>query len=189
MSVFYRSVYERPYPITLLALERFYHLQDAGDLEEAILRTLIECCGCETPTEDDARYFLDRFAALAEEVKSKQPEPEPSTTRQEPPSKTLHSSLHELYSSLPTDRMLLWMCGYDYQRAQYLYTRVDRDDVMKMIEDWLSVNLEQARSQFEAALYGAGGSYKSDASQPEEGVVDLSKSDGKEMKAALKGIF
>jgi hypothetical protein len=59
-----------------------------------------------------------------------------------------------------------------------------------MVEDFLSVNLEENNSVFEACLYGNGGSYKDDESGGEEaGTVDLSKQGPKEMKAALAGMF
>lgn len=187
MSCFYAHRYGRRFPVPLLAVERFYELQEKTATEEALYYTCQECCGRENPSEDDMAYLLQRLIDLSQT--SKKPESDASDPHAKPP-QTLGTKYHDLINSLPTDRTLLWMTGYDYDRAYHLYSRVDRDDAMQMVGDFLRIHLEENRVGFENVLYGHGGSYKDDGDSGSSGdTVDLSKQGPDAVKAALKAAF
>ena len=181
MSIFYHCQYEQLFPVPLIAFERLYALQDLPP-EEALSKVLSECCGKPKPTEAEIQYFLGRLKSDAEEANTRVASITGEANRS--PTKTLGTSFQKFLTELDSARLLLWACGYDFDRAKYLYTQVDRSIATQIIDDFLKLQHERNTYQFEAVLYGFGGSYSSDAQ--DEDTVDMTDLDASSIMAMFK---
>jgi hypothetical protein len=180
-SVFYKAQFEQRFPIPLIAFE---HLTAKSSLspEDLTLEVLSACCGKPNPTQEDIGYFLaviQQESTTAQQVIDEAPSAEAATAK----AKTLGAAFQQFLQTLDSARILLWACGYDYQRAEYLYTKVDRSIANQIIEDFLKILHEQNTYLFEAGLYGFGGSYKNDS--PGEDLVDMTEMDASSIMQML----
>lgn len=182
MSPFYSRRFEQRFPVPLLAIERLAALEQLPP-EQSIPQVLKDCCGVVKPDEDDLRYFLERINEVVEQKAEDKPEVNPDIKVK--PTKTLGTSFSNFLGKLDTPRILLWACGWDFEKAQYWYTQVDRTITMQMIEDFLAVQHERNTYQFETVLYGFGGGYKDDTQ--EESTEDWSNLDAAGLMKALMG--
>jgi hypothetical protein len=87
--------------------------------------------------------------------------------------KTLWSSFNQFMSSLDSSRVLLWACGFDYEKAEYLYTKVDRSIANQVIADFVSIQQEQNILLLESTMYGFGGKYSEESE--DENIVDATE--------------
>ena len=170
MSLFYSARFSQRFPVSLLALESLTNLSDLP-ADEAIPKILSECCGVQEPVEEDLVYLL---GVLEEEAKktnenNKTPPAAPTTKK----TKTLWSSFNQFMSGLDSSRVLLWACGFDYKRAEYLYTKVDRSIANQIIADFVSMQQEQNILLLEATMYGFGGKYSEESES--ENTVDATE--------------
>lgn len=171
MSLFYRAQYEHLFPIPLLAFERISALKDTPP-EEVLPQVLAECCGKPKPTDAEIQYFLQRIKDESDAAQQKVARVEAAREDQPAePSKSLGSSFQKFVSGLDSSRILLWACGYDYEKAHHLYTQVDRSIAMQIVDDFIQLQHERNTYLFEASLYGMGGQYKDDTT-PSSGVAD-----------------
>ena len=191
MSVFYQARFEHLFPIPLLAFERIDALRHLPP-EQVIGQVLAECCNKPKPTSEEITYFIRRVqgevAQAAPQVESKTEEdddpykPVESSTKR----RTLGSSFQEMISKMDSARLLLWACNWDYNKASYLYTVVDKSIAKQVIDDFIRVTQETNTYLFEAGLYGFGGSYSGD--EPSSGdEVDASDQSVDDWKELLKG--
>lgn len=164
----------------MVAFEHFGVIREDG-VEQALIQTLQVCCGIDDPTLEDIEYLLQRF----EQAAKVQPAAEKTATHK---TKSLGTAYRDMLASLPLDRVLLWMVGFDYTKAEQIYLHVDRDVALQMVDDFLKISVEQNNYLFEAVMYGFGGSYKDDA-PPDEDVVDLRDASPERMKAELGALF
>ena len=163
MSIFHAERFERPFPLPLIAFE---HLASLAHLEpvDACLRTMIDCCGVPDPNESQIKYFLDRVQGDAEKANALvESRPAPNPDQRITERRSLGSSFDTFIRSLDSSRLLMLACHGDYEKAKHLYTKVDRDDAMQVINDFIRLHTERNTILFESVLYGFGGSYKGDA--------------------------
>lgn len=169
MSIF--SKHQRPFSVPLLAFERFTELRqqitdDDRILESVVIPVLVECCGVSAPTEKDVKYFLERLEQVGRNV------PE-SPEAAKPPTKTLGSAYAEALRNLDVAQLILYMCAFDFHKANYVYTELDRDVAVEMLDTFISMKLQENNLLFESCLYGFGGKYESDKGPVETVDVDL----------------
>ena len=186
MSIFYAARFERAFPVSLLAFERLANLAHLEPIE-ATTQVLQQVCGVKKPTEQDILYLLDRFKSASEkaEQSAKPSDNSDPLEYSEQPSRSLGSSFYQFTRSLDISRVLLWLSGWDYQKAEYLYSSVDRDDAMQLVEDFLRLQDEKNTYQFEAVLYGFGGHYKNDDSG--EDSLDMTGMDAESIMQMIGG--
>jgi hypothetical protein len=77
------------------------------------------------------------------------------------------------------------MCAYDFNKANYVYTKLDRDIALEMVDSFLELKAQENNLLFESCLYGFGGKYTTDG---EAEVVDLDLSNDNDI-AQLAQIF
>ena len=172
MSIFYAALFERPFPVSLLAFER---LSALGELHprDAVLKVLTECCNVYRPTEQDIEYLQRRVEAAAQEVEKKARVPDDDDDDR-PRGKSLGTSFQTFTRTLDAARILLWACGFDYEKAKFWFTEADRDDAMQVVDDFLRLQQERNAYLYEAALYGFGGKYRDDGNSSGDGEeIDL----------------
>jgi hypothetical protein len=181
MSPFYEARFVRLFPVSLLAFERLHSLLMGGyDPPQASLSVLVECCGIEHPTNEQIQYFLDRADTLSKELSEAQPG---DTFSENKSKRTFSTSFREFLSGLDSHDLLLMATGYDYAKAEYLFTRVDREDALRVIKVFTQDTTERQILQLEAVMFGMGGGY-SDSSQNGD-VVDLTNASFEQMKQAM----
>jgi hypothetical protein len=181
-SIFNKA--HRPFAIPLLAFERFSELRqqltnEAKVLESVVIPTLVECCSIVDPTEQDIEYFLERLERVGKEANSLSDAPKPSYAR------TLGSAYAGALRKLDTAGLILYMCAYDFNKANYVYTKLDRDIALEMVDSFLELKAQENNLLFESCLYGFGGKYTTDG---EAEVVDLDLSNDNDI-AQLAQIF
>lgn len=191
-SIFYKAMFERPFPVTLLFLELLQtELNKDPDAEftEAeivpVIRGCIVAAGlCEKATKRDAEYVLKRLTEMMEQAKAQKDSPPPSKKQ------TFASSYSNWALDLPPDGLCLAASGYDYEKAAHLYRTVDKEDVLWLADKYLRHEWEKIKVGFESVVYGFGGSYKGDSGAGGGGgtTYDLTK-DSNEGLAALKKLL
>jgi hypothetical protein len=180
MSIFYNAQFEQLFPIPLIAFERLSALSHLP-AEEALPIVLAECCNKPNPTEAEVVYFLERIRDDSKEAQEKieaVTDAKPANTS----TKTLGTSFKKFLGQLDSARLLLLACGWDYEKAKYLYTKVDRKAANQIIDDFLELQHERNTYLFEATMYGFGGGYTDDE---REEVMDLTGMDAAGIMAML----
>ena len=171
MTIFLATRYpppDRPFPVSLLARERFYTLLQIAPLEQALAETLLSACGIDAPDQDDMEYLQSRMAAAQKEGK-------PTA----PAGRKLRRGLsyREFLAGLPFDRLLLLACQGDLLRAEKLYCDVDQADAMAFVDAWVRLQVESFEYVFQAALYASGGSLEGDRDDDRVDATGLSAND------------
>jgi hypothetical protein len=161
---FYDHHFKRPFPFTLLMLERIGELHEQG--EPDLSRTVAELVD---PPPDDmaeaAEYVSMRLMAPPKDAPA---DASPSSRR-----KTLGEALSSMLKGLAlVDELVL---AFGLAEARRLYCEEDRDDVLLALSLWHRQLSGRHTMAFEAALYGFGGSYKGDggSAAPAE-IIDMS---------------
>lgn len=177
MSLF--NTYHHRFPVPLLAIERFselrqQHTDGSQILESVVIPVLVECCGVSKPTEQDVEYFLGRLEQIVQQSNSLPQSAPPNTGR------TLGSSFADSLRGLDTSELILYMCGFDFHKAKYVYTQLDRDVAIKMLDTFIELKLQENHLLFESCLYGFGNRYESDRGPTE--VVDVNLDDENDLK-------
>ena len=177
-SIFYKERFERRFPLPMLTLERAQALfstldVDAAtdrDVNQCIKQALKETCNaCPSPGLDDLAYVVDRMNKMMKDS--------PDEEVPLPKTRSLASSFITWAAGLETDQVCLVASGFDYKKAKFLYTEVDRDDVVEMAQQFLTMEMEKVKVGYESVVYGFGGSYEGDKTGPsnEGNTHDLTK--------------
>lgn len=192
-SIFYKAMFERPFPVTLLFLELLQTEINQNEDEEfteedlkPVIKKCIQTAGLkERATWEDADYVLQRLVQMMEEAKKQQGETPAKSSKQ-----TFASSYSNWALDLPPDALCLAASAYDYEKAELLYRTVDKEDVLWLADKYLRHEWEKIKVGFESVVYGFGGSYKGDSGGGGSGSpsYDLTK-DSKEGLAALKKLL
>jgi hypothetical protein len=142
--------------VPLLALEYYAAACTADATGEqksaAMTHVLIRICGRVQGTPEDYAYLIERM---------QQPKPAEQAKTQVQ-KKTFGSSFVEYLKRTDTVQLLALMCDYDMDRVRQLYCKEDHSVVRRLTTNFIEYQMEQNVIKYEAALYGAGGSYKGD---------------------------
>ena len=196
-SCFYADALLNPFPVTMLLLEHIsvmmleeYRKEEAGEsgktIQEVIKDSLKVTSVKTKPSRDDILYVYVRMQAMNEE-NSSQPK-DPSNPMNAPAKdtnkkKAFASEYLNWVSKLDHESMCLHAAGYDYEKASHLYTKVDRDAVMKILNQRADSDWHDKLSQFEACLFGFGGGYEKKGSN----TFDL-MNNAEEAEASIKAL-
>jgi len=161
------------FPISFMALEVYStRASQAGKDDELLLSALSHaiktCCGISNPSDRDVAYFVERLEAFYSEKNVESATP----AVQDNPG--FGTEFANYLSSLRVDQLLLKMCNYDYEKANFLYCEIDRDSVQEMLSEYMRGCHELNRVNMEASMYGFGGSYKPKSG----GAMDLDSEEG-----------
>lgn len=175
-SIFYNTQGGRRFPIPLLALETYSiqagSTQTADELLRLFMMIASEICHVKAPSDDDIDYFVQRLQGVQDELKELE---EPSET-----TKSFGTAFQEYLNKLTIDSTILRMTGYDFEAARKIYCELDRDDAMKLVNEYVSGLMQEGLLNLESAMYGQGGSYKDDVkSKPKANVHDLTTEEGR----------
>lgn len=176
-SIFFNELKGRRFPISLLAIE-VYSLEagtctSEDELFDVFFRVITELCGVAQPTDEDLNYFVDRLEVLRGEMIKAEENAPPKA------SKSFGTAYHEYLSKLMVDSRILRMVGYNFDAAKKIYCELDRDDAMKLVNEYMTGLLEEGLLNMEATMYGFGGKYKDDKGGTKGNTHDLTTEDGK----------
>jgi hypothetical protein len=178
--------YGRKFPVSLLSIE-FYAIEseknkeDDNLLYDALVNTVVKTCAINSPDQDDLKYFLSRLEGIRDSLKGSG-----EGVAKGKDVKTFGSSYLKYLTNLSIDSTLLKMTGYDMAAAARLYCEIDRDDVQKLVDEYVTGKSEENLVLMESSMYGFGGSYADDsgAKGPQKS-FDLNSAEGLN---ALKGL-
>jgi hypothetical protein len=176
-SIFFNQLKGRRFPIPLLAIEIYSdearHCTTEDEVFDVFFRVITDICGVRQPTDEDLTYFVDRLDALRKEMEQNETQETKKAVR------SFGTAYHEYLSNLMVDSRILRMVGYNFDVAKKIYCELDRDDAMKLVNEYMTGLLEEGLLNMEAAMYGFGGKYKDDKGGSKANVHDLTTDEGK----------
>ena len=131
-------------------------------------------------------YVLTRMQALVAMAK------EGGDEKDEKEEPSLGTAYLKWIRKLDFQQMCLFLGKYNLSEARRLYTEVDMEDVSRMYADRVAYDFEVARLQFEASMFGFGGSYggdKAKSSPVDAGVTDLTKASNADVERIFRDVF
>lgn len=179
-TLFYLEL-QRRFAVPLLAVEIYTELTSVAETDEdflgAIVTTITQGCGVAEPEDEDFVYLIQRLEELKVDSTSitGTAASNPSTT-----GRSFGTSFAEFLRNQDTTQILGMMTNFNLNQMREWYCKVDfaaTRDAMKNYTLWL---IEQNTVNFEAALYGAGNSYKNDSVSGKP-VIDANSKEGMAM--------
>lgn len=180
-TLFYLELHHR-FSVPLLAVEIYTELTSSAETDEdfmdAIVTTITQGCGVEEPVDEDFVYLIQRL----EELKVEAAGDNGAASGKAPISgRSFGTSFAEFLRNQDTTQILGMMTNFDIAQMREWYCKVDfasTRNAMKNFTMWL---IEQNTVNFEAALYGAGNSYKNDTVSSGKPVIDANSKEGMAM--------
>lgn len=158
-SVFYKYGYKKRFPISYLFLELFAKkLQNSEpDTDMAdVLQPVLSALGVKPPHSDE--LLVQVFKDLQEVHESKSGEPSPSAPKGG--KRTFGKEFLKWFAGLDQEQALLVLTDYNFEAAYKLYSEVPALLVDKMIRTRIGYEWSHAEANFEAVIFGMGGSIK-----------------------------
>lgn len=190
-SIFYNKKFGTKYPVSFLVTETVAEKIKAAaeDGQEGgvvffscVLSALKECHGG-TPTDDDIDAAVEKLQNVILDAQKQAEKKLPTKPR----GNQFAAAYIDWVEQLDPVATCLFVSGFDFERARILYSEVDREDVMLLVERYLSSEWEKIKLGYESAVYGAGGSFSSDKSEPDGTIsYDLTKTNTAGMAALAK---
>lgn len=181
-SIFYKNL-SRKFKVPMLCYEYISEQIQSleGDNEEGYLeiycKALEDICKV-NPTDDNLNYLIEVLTTSSQVSESK-----PASSKG---SKGFCSSFYNYFFDLQSDKMLLQICGYDIDKAYKLYCEEDREDVLALIDSYVSRTQQDQTVLLESCVYGFGGSMEDSNSSVVE--FDLTNN-FEDAEKALKAFF
>ena len=161
-SVFYKYGYKKRFPVTYLFLELFSKSVQNSDPENEditdVLLPVLSALGEKPPYEEE--FLTEILQDMDEYRKSKEGKSEPKSKSGK---RQFGTEFINWFSKLDTEQILLLITDFDYEKAYKLYSETPVSLVDKMIETKLSYEWTKAEKDFEAVIFGMGGSVKGGA--------------------------
>lgn len=177
-SLFYQEQFEPGFfPVPLLALEHYaaltsQELPSDDDIFNALHQVLTSSCRRETPSDQDYIYLVQRFGEISQ----------PQETEGQSTGKSFGTSFAAYLNDLEHIAMLGAMTNYNLPEMRRLYCEVDFQAAKSLMEAYARGLMEKNVIAYEAALYGAGNSYKNDSASGSK-PVDANSKEGMAMLA------
>lgn len=152
--------------VSYLALEVMYEY--AGDYPQCTvaeaLAAGVTACGIDFRelTDDDAARLVNRVAQLQEmdkaaAVSSAGTEPTPTKEKVGVGTDYLGS-----VGKMPMDLKCLYATGFDWERAKFLFSRLDKEDCDTVVTAALETKWKELKTIFESVIVGMGGDLTGD---------------------------
>jgi hypothetical protein len=174
MSIFYNH---RRFNLSLRSVQAYIEITQENDKEgdpvDQAVRVLTGFCGVVAPAEEDLDYFVERIQGLAKEMEDLEGESKPS--RKNP---SFGSSYQTFLQGADVETTIFRMTGYNYDQSKIIYCKMDRDDALSLVRDYLRHQSELNLVSMESSMYGFGGSYKKDTQEKASNVVNLETKQG-----------
>ena len=164
--------------VSYLALEVMYEFAAANPqctVAEA-LAAGVTACGVDFRelTDEDAGRLVKRVAQLQEAdaaaLAERQAANEPADTKEKV---GVGTDYLESVGKMPMDLKCLYATGFDWDRAKYLFSRLDKEDCDTVVTAALETKWKELKTIFESVIVGMGG----DLSGDRDG-VDASSQEG-----------
>lgn len=185
-SPFFAEKYTRKFNVSLLAFERVWSLFTSQEGEatqesvsDAYVQVANELCGLSTPTQEDLDYLVSRVIEASKSAENKKANPSGSK-------RTFSSEFYKMVAQQPIYDLLYQMCQYNFEEVRYVYTMMDRDDALHMLDVYLLRIQHDQQILLESSVYGAGGSFGEGSKADVE--VDLTTNSPSAI-SQLKSIF
>lgn len=183
-SVFYRYGFKKRFPVTYLFLELFAksleNSESDADISEVLLPVL-SALGYQPPFKEE--LLIGILKDLEELQKTK--EEKSGGSAKKSGKRSFGSEFLKWYTSLDTDQSLLLVTNFNYDAAYDLYSKVPAFLVDKIIETKLGYEWNKAEKDFEAVVFGMGGSIKGGGDKTFDNKTEEGK---KAMEAQLKNL-
>lgn len=184
-SVFYKYGYKKRFPVTYLFLELFSKSVENSDADNEditdILLPVLTALGKKPPySEEFLTHILQDMDEYRRSKEGKDTSPAPKGKRQ------FGTEFIKWFAKLETDQILILITDFDFDKAYKIYSEVPVMFVDKMIETKLSYEWTKAEKDFEAVVFGMGGSIKGKSSDSGGFSVPKSEEELKQRNAALK---
>lgn len=158
-SVFYKYGYKKRFPVSYLFLELFAKKLETSEPDADItdiLEPVLSALGHQPPHKEE---FLLGILAELKEIQEKN-----SGTKAVKPTsggkRTFGKEFLNWFSGLDQVQALLVLTNYDFDAAYKIYSTVPALLVDKMIQTKIGYEWTQAEANFEAVIFGMGGSIK-----------------------------
>lgn len=122
-------------------------------------QTVKDCCRIPDPNSEELGRFMDRL----QEINDKANADIIKDGDRGPAKKSYGTDFVQMLQESSMDQLLLMLCDYNVEKADYLYSEVDRDHVDIMIDHYIKKEMEKHKINMEGCLYGFGGSYSGDS--------------------------
>lgn len=158
-SVFYKYGYKKRFPVTYLFLELFAKSVENSDPESEITEVLfpvLNALGFKPPYQEN--FILQILQDMDEYRKKK--EGIDSASHAKGKKRSFGTEFIKWFSSLEQDQVLLLVTDYDFEAAYKLYSEVPVSVVERMIETKIGYEWTKAEKDFEAVVFGMGGTIK-----------------------------
>lgn len=188
-SVFYKYGHKKRIPVSYLflelfakSIENFGHAadDDAAQLVQPVLTSL----GYNPPFKEET--IIDILTDI-DSLRKSHGEREKSKKGGKGGKRTFGSEFIGWFSRLDIEQTILLLADFDFDKAFKIYSEVPATIVDKMIETKMGYEWTWAESNFEAVVYGMGGSFKGGGSKPDQSFeAPKNETDKVERDAALK---
>lgn len=166
----------RRFPVPLLAIEHYStasaEIEQDEEYIEVLHNVLTTVCGVLEPEAADYEYLISRLQEVSK-IQDEVNDTKPSA------SKSFGTSFMAYMNTLDTVEMLGLMTNYNMSVMRELYCKVDFSHTRELMKSFTQMLMEKNVVMFEAALYGAGNSYKGD--DPANKVIDANSKEGMAM--------
>mgnify|MGYP001413970052 CR=1 FL=1 len=157
-SVFYRYGFKKRFPVSYLFLELFAKKLENSEPDTEvrdILEPVLSALGHDGPhTEEFLMQVLEDLKEI-QDVKSGD-----APVKQKGGKRTFGQEFIKWFASLDQAQALIVLTDYDFDKAYKLYSTVPALLVDKMIQTRIGYEWTQAEANFEAVIFGMGGSIK-----------------------------
>jgi len=184
-SVFYRYGFKKRFPVTYLFLELFtksYENSESEDVTE-ILLPVLDALGHKPPY--DEQFLVDILKDM-DELQKVKAEQAKGGKRNSSNKRSFGSEFLKWYTQLDTEQTLLLLTGFDFGAAYRLYSEVPALIVDSMIQTKLGYEWNTAEKDFEAVVFGMGGSIKGGTKNADQVFENKTEDGAAEMQAQLK---
>lgn len=156
-SVFYKHRFSNRLPVTYLFLELFTKSIENSGSEDvvAVLEPVLVKLGHKPPfSETMITDILKEIDSLRKESDGK------SKGKSGGSKRSFGSEFIKWFGRLDIEQTILLLVNFDFEKAYKLYSEVPASVVDRMIETKMGYEWTHAENNFEAVVYGMGGSFK-----------------------------
>ena len=159
------------FPIPAVAVELYAEevREDFTDEQYTRLLHKVITVGCKriVTGQHDLTYVMNRLVALSNKHDGS---PARATSR------TFSSDFINFLNKLTTVQLLGLMTQFDVDAMRKLYCQLDIEDMLDLVNTYISCLMETGQREYEAALYGFGGKYEGDNGQAKQ--IDANSDQG-----------
>lgn len=163
-SVFYKYGYKKRFPVTYLFLELFTKSLENSESDASIEEVLLPVLSSlgKKPPYDEA--FLEQVLNDLHDFRKAKDEAVRESKSSSDSKRTFGKEFLKWFSQKDTEEILFLLTSYDFNLAYKIYSEVPVTAVEKMIKTKLGYEWTVAEKDFEAVVYGMGGSLKGGSS-------------------------